>query len=134
MNPEITNIDVGGVLQAGDNSFDDNLLTHDGDVLEGTLLARSTATNKLVPYVKGGAVAGNGIVNSVLTYEGVTNAAPGDTAIRNLIAGKVRKDKLVIDADGDASNIDTDEIDALNALGIIASDVQELDVPDNPQA
>jgi len=85
----------------------------------GTLLARDTSTLKLVPFVKGGNTNGNGIINSVLTRELVATAAQ-DYSVSVTIAGQVDKDLLVIDADGDASNVDAAIVDELAKMGIYA--------------
>jgi hypothetical protein len=85
----------------------------------GTLLARDTSTLKLVPYVKGGTTNGNGIINSILTAELVADAAQ-DYDVSVMIAGRVDKDLLVIDADGDATNVDAAVVDELGKMGIYA--------------
>jgi hypothetical protein len=85
----------------------------------GTLLARNTSTLKLIPFVKGGNSNGNGIINSVLTAELVATAAQ-DYNVSVMIAGQVDKDLLVIDADGNASNVDAAIVDELGKMGIYA--------------
>ena len=85
----------------------------------GTLLARDTSTLKLVPFVKGGSTNGNGIINSVLSAELVASAAQ-DYNVSVMIAGQVDKDLLIIDADGNASNVDAAIVDELAKMGIYA--------------
>lgn len=85
----------------------------------GTLLARDTSTLKLVPYVKGGTTNGNGIINSVLSAELVASASQ-DYNVSVMIAGQVDKDLLIIDADGNASNVDAAIVDELAKMGIYA--------------
>jgi hypothetical protein len=85
----------------------------------GTLLARNTSTLKLVPFVKGGSTNGNGIINSVLSAELVASAAQ-DYNVSVMIAGQVDKDLLIIDADGNASNVDAAIVDELAKMGIYA--------------
>lgn len=85
----------------------------------GTLLARDTSTLKLVPYVKGGSTNGNGIINSVLSAELVASASQ-DYNVSVMIAGQVDKDLLIIDADGNASNVDAAIVDELAKMGIYA--------------
>ena len=129
--PTITNNDLGNViLRSG--KFEDGLLTFAGagTVLEGTILARDSVSLKYVPFVKGGATNGNGIPKAVLTYP-VTAAGAGDEAIRAGISGEYRKEKLVIDADGDASNIDGAVKDQLRDYELTPVDVQELNILDN---
>lgn len=127
----VTNVDVSGV-QLADCYFYDELLTFSGSgvVVGGTLLARSTASGKLIPYVKGGASDGNGVAVAVCPSN-VASTGAGDVAIRAIVSGLLKKQKLVIAADGDDSNIDTAVLDALRQFGLVAQDVEELDIPDN---
>lgn len=85
----------------------------------GTLLARNTSTLKLIPFVKGGSTQGNGIINSVLSAELIATATQ-DYNVSVTIAGQVDKDLLIIDADGNASNIDAVIVDELAKMGIYA--------------
>ncbi len=87
------------------------------------------ANGKLVPFVIGG-VAGAGIPKNVLTFD-VTATGAGDEAIRSMISGEVRKEKLIIDADGDGSNITDAILDDLRNYGITPVNVQELNILDN---
>jgi len=115
-----------------DAEFRDDLLTFTGadTYVDGTILARDSATLKLIAYVKGGVANGNGIPKAILTYDVVATGA-GDITIRAAIHGKFRKERLVIDADGDASNVTKDVIDELRDYGLIAIDVNELNIQDN---
>jgi hypothetical protein len=130
-NLTITNVDIGNVILQ-DADFRDELLTFGGaaTVLEGTILARDSVSGKLVPFVKGGSTNENGIPKAIVTYD-VVGAGAGDVAIRAGVAGKYRKERLVIDADGDASNVDDVVIDQLRDYGLVAIDVQELGILDN---
>jgi hypothetical protein len=130
-NITITNNDLGSVvLERG--QFRDGLLTFAGagTLVEGTILARDSVSLNLVPFVVGGAVNENGIPKSVLTYD-VTAEGAGDIPIRDMVSGSVRKQRLVIDADGDDSNIDAVVIDQLRDYSLVAIDVQELNILDN---
>ncbi len=130
-NITITNNNAGSViLESGE--FRDDLLTFAGvaTVKEGTILARDSVSLKLVPFVKGGSTNGNGIPKAVLTYA-VTSTGAGDVSIRDMVSGSVRKPLLVIDADGDASNIDNAVIDQLRDYSLVSIDVQELNILDN---
>ncbi|RLI84238.1 MAG: hypothetical protein DRP01_08290 [Archaeoglobales archaeon] len=126
-----TNNDLGSVILQ-DAEFRDELLTLAGadTLLEGTILARSTASDKLVIFVKGGSTAGNGVPKAVLTYQ-VVAAGAGDVSVRAMVGGAVRKERLVIDADGDDSNVDAVVLDQLRDYGITSTDVQELNILDN---
>ena len=130
-NSTITNNDLGSViLQNG--QFRDDLLTLGGavTVLEGTILARDSVSLKLVPYVKGGVTNDNGIPKAVLTYEVVSDGA-GDVPVRDMISGSVRANRLVIDADGDATNVDNAVLDELRDYSLVSIDVSELNILDN---
>lgn len=128
-----TTNDNGSVLAPGgaEAAYRDELVTFAGAATfaAGTILARDSSTLKLVLFVKGGSTNGNGIPKAVLTYP-VTSAGAGDVKSRALIAGHVRKEKLVINADGDDSNIDGAVIDQLRAYGITPESVQQLAVLD----
>lgn len=125
------NVDLGSVILA-DPEFRDETLTFAGSATypEGTILARSTATGKLVPYVKGGNTDGNGTPKAVLTY-GVTRSTAGDLPVRAMISGKVKLERLVIAADGDSSNVDAVVFDLLRAVGIVPLSVEQRAVLDN---
>lgn len=130
-NITIENVDLGNVvLDSGE--FKDDLLTFGGagTVVAGTILARDSVSLKLVPYVIGGSTNENGIPKTVLTYD-VTATGAGDVAVRSLISGKVRKERLVVDADGDDSNITNAILDQLRSYSIVPVSVTELNVLDN---
>lgn len=89
----------------------------------------ATAGNKYVPFATDGA-GGAQIPKAVLTYD-VTATGAGDEAIRAGIQGDVRIDKLIIDADGDGSNVDKAVLDQLRDYGITPRTVSELNILDN---
>lgn len=127
----VENIDNGSVfIEQG--QFEDGLLTFGGagTVVEGTILARDSVSLKYVPFVKGGSTNENGIPKAVLTYD-VTATGAGDVAIRAGLEGYVRIDKLIIDADGDGSNVDAAVLDQLRDYGITPLTVTELNDYDN---
>lgn len=129
--PVITNNDLGSVIwQSGE--FRDELLTFAGaaTVLEGTILARDSVSLKLVPFVKGGSTNENGIPKAIVSYP-VTAAGAGDEPIRAFMSGTVRFNKLIINADGDNSNIDAKVLDQLRDFVIVTLDVDELNILDN---
>jgi hypothetical protein len=130
-NLTITNVDLGSVIFK-DAEFRDNTLTLAGalTVKEGTILARDSSTLKLIPFVKGGTTNGNGIPKAVLTYA-VVSLGAGDTPIRAMVSGEVRFERLVIIADGNASNVDAVVLDQLRDFSITSINVQELAILDN---
>lgn len=87
------------------------------------------ADGKLVPYAIAGA-GGAQVPKAILTYD-VTATGAGDEAIRDMVSGVVRAEKLVIDADGDASNITDAILDQLRDYTLVTIDVQELNILDN---
>lgn len=87
------------------------------------------ADGKLVPFAPGGA-GGEQTPCAVLTYD-VTKSGAGDERIRALVHGVVNKNRLIIDADGDGSNVNAAVCDALRARGITPRDVQQLAEYDN---
>ena len=130
-NITITNVDIGNVILT-DAKFRDELLTFTGiaTILEGTILARDSVSLKLVPFVKGGATNENGIPKMLITFE-ITSEGVGDLPIRAGASGSYRNERLVIDADGDASNIDDAVRDQLRDYGLVPIDVNELNFLDN---
>ena len=126
-----TNNDLNSPILDG-AEFRDDIITFAGaDTLApGTILARDSVSLDLVIFVKGGSTNGNGIPKAVLTYE-LTAAGAGDLPARVAVAGKYRKEKLIIDADGDDSNIDAAVIDQLRDYGLTPVDVTELNIQDN---
>lgn len=129
--PTITNLDLGSVILRSGEFRDDEFTAAGADTfLEGTILARDSSSLKLVVFVKGGSTNENGIPKVVLTYQHVT-AGAGDTTIRTMVSGSVRGARLVIHADGDASNVDAAVIDELRDYSLVTVDVTELNILDN---
>lgn len=130
-NVTITNVDNGAVEIDGAICHDEIVNFAGGATYKkGTILARDTVTDKLIPYVKGGSTDGNGVPSAVLTY-GITRVTPGDAYARVLVSGHVNRHRLVIHADGDGSNVDETVLDLLRARGIVASTVHQLVQFDN---
>ncbi len=126
-----TNVDLGNVIIEGVADHDE-LLTLAGadDIAEGTILARDSVSGKLVLFVKGGATNENGIPKAVLTYA-VSSTGAGDVPIRVMQTGKLNFNRLVIDADGDNSNVDNAVLDQLRDYSLVTIDVQDLSILDN---
>lgn len=130
-NITITQNDLSNPVLADVVFVDETLtLAAADELVAGTILARDSVSLKLVLYVKGGATNGNGIPKAILTYP-VTTTAAGDVSVRVGEAGQYRFEKLVIDADGDSSNIDAAVKDQLRAYGMIPVSVKELNIADN---
>jgi hypothetical protein len=131
MNMAVTKNDLGSVVMR-DPIFKDEPLTFSsaGTVLGGTILARDSSTGKMIPYVKGGSTNDNGVPKAVLTYE-VTATSAGDVHTRVAIGGVFNKSRIVINADGDNSNVDNTVLDAMRLYGLYAETVQDISVLDN---
>ncbi|MBE9491115.1 MAG: hypothetical protein IMY67_12525 [Bacteroidetes bacterium] len=127
----ITNNDLGSV-EIKNGVFEDDILTFAGagTILDGTILARDSVSLKLVPFVKGGATNENGIPKAVMTYD-VIAAGAGDESVRPAIGGQMSFQRLIIDADGDNTNIDKKVLDQLRDFTIIGLGEQELNILDN---
>ena len=112
--------------------YQDEQITFAGvaTLLAGTILARDSVSLKLVPFVKGGVTNENGIPKAVL-QDALTSTGAGDFTARPLIGGQVRAGDLVIDADGDASNIDAAVTDQLRDFTIVPMETTQLGQPDN---
>lgn len=130
-NPTKTTVDIGSV-QIRDIEIDDGILTFPGAAtyLEGSLLAVDSSTLKYVPFVKGGVTNGNGIAKAVLASS-LTAAGAGDQPVRVIVLGVVKKERLIIIADGDDSNIDRAVIDGLRDYQIQPLSTKQLAVLDN---
>jgi len=98
-------------------------------IVGDTFTLTVAAGGKMVPYSLTGA-GGAQVPSAILTYE-VTAAGASDVAIRAGIAGSYRKGRLVIDADGDDSNVTAAVLDKLRSYGLVSIDVQELNILDN---
>ena len=83
-----------------------------------------------MPFVKGGVTNENGIPKAIVTYD-IVAAGAGDESIRAGVAGLYRKERLIIIADGDDSNIDNAVIDELRDYGLTPQNVSELNIQDN---
>ena len=130
-NLTITNIDNSNVIFKSAEFEHDATITFAGadTFAAGTILARDSSSLKFVLFVKGGSTNENGIPKGVLTLDVVATGA-GDEISDVMIAGSVRKEKLIIDADGDDTNVDAAVLDQLRDYGLIpefVTDVSELD-------
>jgi len=129
--PIISNIDQNNVI-VQHAVFNDGLLTSVGATthLEGTILARDTITGSFVPFVVGGVTNGDGIPTAILTYDVIATGA-GDTTIHAAVSGQYQKERLVIAADGDGSNVDVTIEDQLRDFGLVTRNVDQLNILDN---
>lgn len=130
-NITITNNDLGSVVKEHGDYRDDTLTFTAADTyVAGTILARSSATLKLIAFVKGGVTNENGIPKTVLTQD-VTVTAAGDVKVRVPQSGKFIKSRLVIDADGNSTNVDAAVVDQLRDYGLEVVNATELNIYDN---
>jgi len=95
------------------------------DLAAGTILARNVSTGKLVDYVIGGTAAVNGTPSAIVT-QAVEVSGAGDVQIRPAIGGQFQLERLVVVADGDASNIDAVEKDKLRLYNLTAISVNQM--------
>lgn len=125
-NRETTDIDIGE-LTLDRCEFEDGVIAFGGaDVLaRGTILARHSGNGKFQIFVKGGSSNGNGTPKAVLDHELIATGA-GDLPVRAIVDGKVNKRRLIIDADGDDSNIDGAVLDQLRDYKITALEVEPV--------
>jgi hypothetical protein len=131
-NATTTHLDAGALLLQGESFRHDELLTFGGaaTVKAGAILARDSSTGKLVPYLVGGTTNGNGIPKYVLMHEVVATGV-GDKPCSVLARGRVVRRRLVINADGDATNLTPAIVDMLRDYGIHAEEVAQLGKHDN---
>lgn len=130
-NPEITNNSTNGVV-IRNPVFEDDVITFAGaaTLLAGTILARDSVSGNLVPYVIGGVTNENGIPKAVIR-DALTAAGAGDIPCRVIISGHLRLSHLVVDADGDNSNINKGILDELRDFTIIGLESTQLMQLDN---
>lgn len=110
-----------------EEEYKDDLLTFAGaaTVLAGCILARDSVSLKLVPYVIGGVANGNGIPKAVAAEDVVATGA-GDKPVRAIIAGKVNRNRLIVNADGTGANITKAIEDQLRAESIVPVVVDQI--------
>ncbi len=101
-----------------------------GTYKAGTLLARDTSTQKLVPFVKGGTTNGNGVVRGILDEDRTASGA-GDLQSRVILSGNVSFDDILIYADGNNSNIDHNVKDGLAVFEIYTYAAEENSLHNN---
>lgn len=119
-----TNVAVGVVMLAN-NRYRDEVINFAaaGTIPAGTILARA-ANGKMIAYVKG-AVDATGVPLAVVGYD-LTAEAAGDMPFRPIVAGEVRKERLIIAADGTSENVDNVVIDLLRDYAILALDCNQF--------
>lgn len=128
--PIITNNKTYGVV-LWNPVFENETITFAGagTLLAGTIMARDSVSGFLVPFVIGGVTNENGIPKAVLK-DALTATGAGDIACRVIISGQVRLSELVVDADGDNSNINKGVLDQMRdftIIGLESSPLYELD-------
>ena len=117
------------VASAGSTSFEMKgmtiVVTDDTDFVAGDLFTLTVAANgKMVPFSPTGA-GGAQFPKAILTYD-VSAASAGDVAARVAVTGQFRKERLIIDADGDDTNVTAAVLDELRSYGLVAQNVTEL--------
>lgn len=130
-NIEITTNKTRGVVLFEPVFKDETVTAAGADVFAaGTILARDSVSLKLVLFVKGGSTNENGIPKAVLTQD-LEFTGAGDLPARPMVEGQVRTGDLIIDSDGDASNIDAKVLDQLRDYGIVGLSTTQLAELDN---
>ena len=122
-----TPVDTGGVILRQDAiAYDDVTVNFAGadTYAMGTIMAYNTATSKYVPFAIGGA-NGTGTPVTVLTYA-LSRTTAGDSVARLPIHGTMNRNRLIVHADGDDSNLTRDHLDVLHARGILTQKVNQL--------
>lgn len=126
-----TQVDLGAVALENPKFADDVFTAAGAKTFKaGTILARDSASLKLVVYAIGGVTNGNGIPKAILTYD-VVAAGAGDIPIRALISGVVNSTRLIVDADGTGANITKAILDQLRAESIVPQAVLQTSIYDN---
>lgn len=122
--PVDTVVDRHSLVLRGGEFRDETFKAAGADTFpEGTILARDTSDDKLVPFDPDDAGAvGHEFVKAVLPSEVVTTGA-GDTPIRALVAGVVKEQDLSIQ---DGATITPAMLDDLRGVGIVPIDTDEL--------
>lgn len=92
-------------------------------------LTVATGGGKMVAFDKAG--AGGAQIPSAVLLDELTATGAGDLPCRPIVGGRLRKGDLVIDADGDASNVDGAVVDQLRDYSIIALGTTQLAQLDN---
>ena len=101
-------------------------------IAAGTILARDSVSLNLVPYVVGGTTNENGIPKFVIGTEVQnTTASAANFAVRVPLAAQCRRDLLIIQADGDNSNLTKAIEDQLRDYNFFVIDGENLSVLDN---
>lgn len=137
MNQTITNYDTGVVFIDRSSYSADEVLTFTaaGEVKNGTILGRVTASGKLVPFdpaASDGSEVPRCVIHCDVTAE-ATATFPLDVAIDCLQGGVLRKDKLIINVDlladpalDPSRNVTVTVRDQLRQFGYIIQDVRQL--------
>lgn len=125
-NITVTTVDTNRGPGFGDPVYENNTFEATGaiDLVKGTILARDSVSGNLVPFVVGGSSNENGIPKAVLAAD-LSFTGAGTQLIRPLVKGQVAGGRLVIQADGDNSNVDAVVKDQLRDFGIIVRDSEE---------
>jgi hypothetical protein len=92
--------------------------------LNDTFTLPVVADGKLVPYAIAGA-GGAQVPMAILTYDATLSSA-GNLRVRVLVSGDVKKERLIIDADGNGSNVNASVIDAMQRARITVTSTQQL--------
>lgn len=106
----------------GDKEIRDVVLvaTKDLVVKQGTLLSMD-ATGKFIPYIKGTSDK----INGVFAMEDTTFETAGDVGITAVVQGNIREYSIIIQADGDNSNVGFKEFELMQDTGLTPVRVED---------
>ena len=118
---------VATVVTAGGLTF--TVTDSTNDFIVGDKFSLTVAeSNTVVPFEKDG--AGGAQLPRYILQSALTATGAGSVPQKVIISGRVRKSDLVINSDGDASNVDAVVVEQLRNYTIIADDttlISELD-------
>ena len=120
-----SSVDPSGSLTIGRPEVRDGQLDHAGagTIPAGTILGTVTSTGNFAPF-DAGALTGEEVPVAVLLDPSTAGGA-GAEPVRVIVGGMVVRQRLIIAADGDASNVDASVRDALKAVGIVVVEAAE---------
>lgn len=100
------------------------------DFAAGDIFNLPVVSNGKITVFNPAGAGGAQKIKGVLTNE-ISRATAGNEPFRMMVSGKVRKNRLIIDVDGDGDNITDAILDQLRGIGITPVDVPKQSKLDN---